>query len=107
MPPVVTAAAVVTCAHTGKATPAPSPRVVVNGMPAITVATVYSIAGCQFPSMTSGAPPCVAGNFLLGATRVFSNGSPLIVSGNPSTSQPSQTPLINTTPVIQTRVLAT
>ena len=57
--------------------------------------------------MTSGAPPCVTGNFLLGATRVFSNGSPLIVTGSSSTSQPNQTPLVNMTPVIQTRVLAT
>ena len=105
MPPVVTAAAVVTCAHLGKATPAASPRVVVNGMPAITVATVYSIVGCQFPTTTSGAPPCVSGNFIA-TTRVLANGSPLIVSGSLSTSQPSQTPLVNTTPVVQTRVLA-
>jgi hypothetical protein len=103
---VVTAAAVVTCAHTGKATPAPSPRVVVNGTPVITVATIYSIVGCQFPTMTSGAPPCVAGNFLVGSPRVFANGSPIIVTGNLSTSQPSQVPMINTTPIVQTRVLA-
>ena len=71
MPPVVTAAAVVTCTHLGKATPAPSPRVLVNGVPAITVATIYQIIGCQFPTMTLGAPPCVAGNFLMGSSRVF------------------------------------
>ena len=103
---VVTAAAVVTCAHAGKATPAPSPRLVVNGAPAITVATIYSIVGCQFPTMTSGAPPCVAGNFMVGSPRELSNGSPLIVSSNTSTSQPSQVPMINTTPIVQTRVVA-
>ena len=103
---VVTTAAVVTCAHAGKATPAPVARIVVNGMPAITVATMYAIVGCQFPTMTSGAPPCTAGNFLVGSPRVFSNGSPLIVTGNPSTSQPSQVPMINTTPIVQTRVIA-
>jgi hypothetical protein len=107
MPPVVTAAAVVTCTHLGKATPAPQPRVIVNGTPAITVATIYQIVGCQFPTMTSGAPPCVAGNFVAGSSRVLVSGSPLIISGSPSTSQPNQTPLINTTPVVQTRVLAT
>ena len=106
MPPVITVAAVVTCAHGGKATPAPGPRVFVEAMPVITVATVYAIAGCQFPTMTSGAPPCVTGNFVM-KTRVLVNGSPVIVSGSPSTSQPSATPLINTTPVVQKRVLVT
>jgi hypothetical protein len=106
MPPLITTAAVVTCTHQGKATPVPPPRVFVNGMPVITVATIYSIVGCQFPTMTSGAPPCVTGNFI-GKTRVLVNGSPVVVSGSGSSSQPSQTPLINMTPVVQTRVQAT
>jgi uncharacterized Zn-binding protein involved in type VI secretion len=107
MPPVVNAAMTMLCSHLGKATPAPSPRLIVGGAPAITLATVYTIAGCQFPTTTSGAPPCVSGQFVMGATRVFSMGSPVAIVGGASSCQPNQTPLVNTTPQLQFRVQAT
>jgi hypothetical protein len=70
----------VICPHFGQATPTvPNPRVLVSGMPIVTQASPYVVAGCTFPAMTSGAPPCVSAQWLRGAARVFSNGQPVLL----------------------------
>lgn len=70
----------VICSHFGLATPTvPNPRVLVSGMPTVTQATPYMVAGCTFPAQTSGAPPCVTAQWLRGAARVFSNGQPVLL----------------------------
>lgn len=91
------------CAHGGTATPtAPNPRVLVGGQPAVTLATAYVIAGCPFN--VGGSPlPCVTGQWLVAATRVFSSGQPLVLMDSQSLCTPNGTPLL---PVVaQTRVI--
>src|SRR5271166_1727505 len=45
--PILHMGAVVTCAHGGQAVPtAPSPNVLVSGMPVVTIAAPYAVAGC-------------------------------------------------------------
>ena len=55
------------------------PRVLIGGKPVVVLTTQYAVAACQFPTMTSGAPPCVTAQFTSGATRVMALGSPLLV----------------------------
>lgn len=95
--------ATVTCAHAGQAQPtAPNPRVVVSGQPTTTLITPYVIAGCVFN--VSGAPvPCVTAQFVTAATRVTSNGQPLLLLDSQAICAPNGTPLL----ILATQVRAT
>ena len=93
--PLLTAATQVQCVHLGVATPVtPNPRVTVQGVPSVTIASPYAIAGCTFPAMTSGAPPCVTATFITSATRVMSSGQPLLLVDSQATCVPNGTPVI-------------
>jgi hypothetical protein len=95
--------AVVQCVHAGQAVPVVvSPRVMVSGQPITTLASPYSIAACAIPSP---APPCVTAQWVVGATRVTSNGQPVLIMGGQATTVPNASPLIAMT--TQTRVTAT
>ena len=77
--PVLHAGAVVTCAHGGMATPtAPSPVVLVSGMPIATIAAPYAVAGCAFVP-PAGNGPCVTGQWVVGAIQVLSQGQPVAI----------------------------
>ncbi|HEV7310299.1 hypothetical protein [Ensifer sp.] len=105
---VVTVSNVTFCLHAGTATalPAPQSRLFASAMPVVTLANSYVIAGCQFPTMTSGAqPPCVKGRFAAGATRVFSMGFPVATVASLTACDPLQTPMI-VAPAGQARVVA-
>jgi hypothetical protein len=100
--PLLHLGASVLCAHGGTATPtAPNVRVTVSGQPTITMAPPYVIAGCPFK--VGGAPvPCVTAQWVVAATRVLSNGQPLVLMDSQAICVPNGTPLI---PVAaQTRV---
>ena len=103
--PVLHLGAVVTCAHGGMAIPtAPSPVVLVSGMPIATIAAPYSIAGCAFaPPVGNG--PCVAGQWIVGALQVTSNGQPVAILSGVSTCIPTATPMVPVS--AQTFVIAT
>ena len=94
--------ATVMCAHAGQAQPtAPNPRVLVSGQPIVTQTVSYSIAGCPFN--ISGAPsPCVTAQWVSAATRVLSNGVPVLLFDSQAICAPNGTPLMIT--VTQTRV---
>jgi hypothetical protein len=93
--PVQTSTTTVLCAHTGKATPlTPSPRVSISGQPVLTLATMFSVAGCTFPAISSGGPPCVTAQFTTASTRVQSGGQPLLLADSQGVSMPNGTPLI-------------
>ena len=96
------AGATVMCAHGGQAQPtAPNPRVTVIGQPTVLVSAPYVVAGCPFN--VSGAPvPCVTANWVTAATRVTSNGIPLLLLDSQAVCVPNGTPLMIT--VTQTRV---
>jgi hypothetical protein len=80
--PAAHVGAAITCMHGGPVTVAPgSPRVLLSGMPAATMADQYVVAGCAF--LLSGAPhPCVQVRWLVPATRVLVNGAPVITQGS-------------------------
>ena len=93
--PLLTATTTVQCVHQGVATPMmPSARVSVLGQPAVTLASPFTIAGCTFPAMTSGAPPCVTAQFTVGATRVTSLGQPVLLVDSQAQCVPNGTPVL-------------
>ena len=86
--------ATVQCSHLAPAQPmTPNPRVLVSSQPTVTMASQYSIAACPFN--VGGSPsPCVTAQFTTGATRVFSNGQPLVLSDSQAMCAPNATPLV-------------
>jgi len=96
--------ATVLCAHGGQAQPtAPNPRVTVSGQPIVLQTAPYTIAGCPFN--VSGSPsPCVTANWVTAATRVTSNGQPVLLLDSQAICAPNGTPL--TIAATQTKVSA-
>ena len=92
------------CAHGGQAQPtAPNPRVLVSGQPITMMTAPYVVAGCAFN--ISGAPsPCVTATWTTAATRVTSNGQPVLLLDSQALCAPNGTPLLIVT--TQTRVTA-
>ena len=96
--------ATVLCSHAGQATPtAPNPRVLVSGQPTVTVSAPYVVAGCAMPPPPAGNVPCVTAQWLMGSTRVLSNGQPLVLIDSQAICVPTGTPLLIV--ATQTRVL--
>jgi hypothetical protein len=89
------AGATVLCAHGGQAQPMmPNPRVTVSGMPTVTLASPYVVAGCAMPPPPNGNGPCVTAQFVTSALRVTSNGQPLLLLDSQAICVPTGTPLI-------------
>src|SRR3954453_11461934 len=87
--------ATVLCAHAGQAQPtAVNPRVLVMGQPTVTLAGPYVIAGCAMPPPIAGNGPCVTAQFVTSATRVLSNGLPLLLLDSQAICVPTGTPLL-------------
>lgn len=103
--PILHMGATVLCLHAGQAMPTvPSAVVMVSGMPVATIAAPYVVAGCPFVP-PAGNGPCVTAQWVVGATRVLSQGQPLAIMTGSSICIPTGTPLL---PVVaQTRALAT
>lgn len=97
------AGAVVQCVHAGPAQPvAPNPRVLVNGQPIVMQPAPYVITGCPFN--VSGAPvPCVTAQWTTAATRILSNGMPVLLLDSQAICAPNGTPLLILS--TQTRVM--
>lgn len=95
--------ATVLCAHGGQAQPTVvNPRVLVSGQPTVTMTAPYMVAGCTFPPPPNGNGPCVSGQFVTSATRITSNGQPLLLMDSQALCTPTGTPLMVT--LTQTRV---
>ena len=93
--PLLHLGATVLCAHGGQAQPtAPNPRVLVSGQPIVTQPTPYVVAGCTLPPPPGANGPCVTAQWLSGATRVFSNGMPVLVLSSQAICAPTGTPLM-------------
>jgi hypothetical protein len=85
----------VLCSHAGQAQPTiPNPRVLVSGQPTVTITAPYVIAGCAMPPPPAGNGPCVTAQWLMGTTRVLSNGQPLVVQSSQAICVPTGTPLL-------------
>jgi len=94
------------CSHAGQAQPTvPNPRVSVVGMPTVTVAAPYMVAGCAFPPPPAANGPCVTAQFITSALRVTSSGQPLLLLDSQAICAPTGTPLLIT--VTQMRVTGT
>ncbi len=48
-----------------------------SGQPVVTLASPYVIAGCALTGTPN--PPCVTGQWLVGATRVLAGGVPVAI----------------------------
>jgi hypothetical protein len=94
--------ATVQCAHAGQAQPTvTNPRVTVSGQAIVTQPNPYTIAGCPFN--VSGSPvPCVTAQWTSAATRILSNGMPVLLFDSQALCTPNGTPLVIVT--TQTRV---
>ena len=100
--PLLHLGATVLCAHGGQAQPTlPNPRVLVSGQPTVTMAAPYVVAGCPFVPVAPS--PCITAQWIIAATRVASNGQPLVLMDSQAICAPNGTPLL---PVVaQTRVI--
>jgi len=93
--PVIHLGATVCCSHAGQAAPvSPNARVLVSGQPTVLLSTPYTVTGCTMPTPASGNGPCVTAQWLVGATRVTSNGVPLVLQSSQSICTPTGTPLL-------------
>ncbi|MEP6811420.1 MAG: hypothetical protein ABI990_00370 [Actinomycetota bacterium] len=102
--PALHLGAVVMCSHAGPATPStPFPRVLVSGQPVVTLASPYVVTGCALTGTPT--PPCVLGQWLVGAVRVLAGGVPVAMMAGTSTCIPTGTPMLPVT--VQPRVLVT
>jgi len=75
------------------------------GMPTVTIAAPYVVAGAALPAPPAASGPCVTAQWLVGSTRVTSNGQPLVVLSSQAICAPSGTPLLIV--LTQTRATAT
>lgn len=79
--------ATVRCFHGGSAQPlVVSPRVLLAGQPAVTSASVYSIAGCGGPSPPG---PCVTAQWATAAARVMASGQPVLLQDSQAICAPT------------------
>ena len=102
--PVLHLGATVTCAHGGQAQPvSPFPRVTVSGQPVVTLASPWVIVGC--PLAGSPTPPCLTGQFVVGAVRVLAGGAPAALQTGSSVTTPTASPMLPL--AAQVRVVAT
>lgn len=102
---VIHVGASVLCSHGGQAQPsAPNPRVTLSGQPSVTMPPPWLIAGCALPPPTAGNGPCISAQFVSAATRVTSNGQPLLLFDSQAICAPTGTPLLIV--ASQTRVTA-
>jgi hypothetical protein len=82
--------AVVLCMHGGQAQPTgPNPRVKVSGQPITTQPLPYAVAGCPFVPPAAG--PCVTAQWVTAATRVRSNGMPVLLQDSVAVCAPTGT----------------
>ena len=98
----------VQCSHAGTAQPTSlNSKVTVGGQANVLATASYTISGCTMPPPTAGNGPCVTAQFIpaTAATRVTSNGQPVLLSTSQATCVPTGTPLIIAQ--TQTKVTAT
>lgn len=79
--PILHVGAVANCPHGGMLNIiASNARVMVGGMPAAVLTDQGMVAGCVFTIPPSKPQPCVTTRWIVGATRVMSNGVPMLIN---------------------------
>lgn len=95
--------ATVQCSHMAKAVPsAPNPRVKVSGNMTIFGSDVHQVIACPNPVPNVSNGPCITAQYSTSATRVTSNGQPLLLFDSQAKCVPTGVPL--TTTATQMRV---
>jgi hypothetical protein len=95
--------ATVLCSHGGQAQPTvPNPRVTVSGLPIVLLTTPYVVSGCALPPPPAANGPCITAQWVSAATRVTSNGLPVLLLDSQAICTPTGTSLVVS--VTQTRV---
>ncbi len=85
----------VLCSHAGQAQATmPNPRVMVSGQPTVAMSGPWLIAGCAFPPPPAANGPCISAQFVTAATRVTSNGQPLLCFDSQAICAPTGTPVL-------------
>ncbi len=94
------AGATVKCSHGGQVQPTKTnPRVTVSGQPTVVLDAPWRVSGCSLPPQSG---PCLTAQFVSAATRVTSNGLPLLLFDSQAVCAPNGTkPIVAST---QTRV---
>jgi hypothetical protein len=92
---IIHVGASVLCSHGGQAQATmPNPRVTVSGQPSVTLSAPWLVAGCALPPPPAANGPCVTAQFVTAATRVTSNGQPLLLFDSQAICAPTGTPLL-------------
>ena len=87
--------ATVLCSHAGQAQPTVvNPRVLVSGQPTVAIPGPYVVAGCALPPPPAANGPCLTAQFITAATRITSNGQPLLLQDSQAICAPTGTPLM-------------
>jgi hypothetical protein len=87
--------ATVLCSHGGQAQPTvPSPRVTVSNQPVTLLQAPYVVAGCALPPPIAANGPCVTASWVSGATRITSEGVPVLLQDSQAICAPAGTPLL-------------
>ncbi len=98
--------ATVLCSHGGQAqSTVPNPRVMVSGQPTVLMTAPFVISGCALPPPPAANGPCVTAQWVTGATRIASNGQPVLLVDSQAVCAPTGTPLMIV--LTQTRVTGT
>jgi hypothetical protein len=85
----------VKCSHAGQATPSvPNPSVTVSGQPTVTMTAPYLVAACTLPPPPGANGPCLTAQWTTAATRITSNGQPLLLLDSQAICAPTGTPLM-------------
>ncbi len=85
--------ATVLCLHGGQAHAAvTSGRVRINGQPIVLQSSPYTITGCPF-RVGFAASPCLSAQWISGATRIRSEGQPVLLSDSSAICTPNGTGL--------------
>lgn len=83
--------ATVLCMHGGQAqATAPTPRVKVSGQMVATQPTPWIVGGCPF-APSGVTTPCVTAQWVSAATRVRSNGMPILLQDSQAVCVPNGT----------------
>jgi hypothetical protein len=78
-------------------------RVLLGGQPAVGQSGPYAVAACPFVPPSPG--PCVTAQWVVAATRVLSDGVPLVLQDSTAVCAPTGTGLLPM--VVQSRVKGT
>lgn len=78
--PILTVAATIMCPHGGQVTGVPTKlTLTIQGQPVLVQTDTFLVAGCPFLTPAGNPLPCVAVQWLTGATKCLAGGVPVLL----------------------------